>query len=226
MKNISTCLLFIFCAHVFAHDQAEDYRFNPFQFKLPEYRFKADVKHIISTTQTPDSYKSVQFQSYRFLIPKTFTTRDEDLRTLSVRDGNGKGMFLMTLERPDLLLCGKAKNEKDYCSVFDDRRDLLTKTFTLTPEDLTKQEYRDRGYSWIVFYKGVHFQYVSEIKMYASDGFFFFRQDLKSSAPMKDIKVNVKISSPKDDQLLDITFLVKDEELIMDFIKSFQLIKP
>lgn len=62
--------------------------------------------------------------------------------------------------------------------------------------------------------------------MYKRDGFIFFRHDSKPGTPLENIKARIMISSPKDDELLNITFLVKDEKLIMDVIKSFNLLTP
>ncbi len=59
--------------------------------------------------------------------------------------------------------------------------------------------------------------------MYERDGFSFFREDIKPDAPMNNLKVKLRIVSPKDDKLIDVSFVVKDEKLITDFIKSFKI---
>ena len=55
--------------------------------------------------------------------------------------------------------------------------------------------------------------------MYERDGFSFFREDIKPDAPMNNLKVKLRIVSPKDDELIDVSFVIKDENIIMYFIK-------
>ena len=225
MIKTSVYLLLFFCSNVFAHEQAEDYRSNPFQFRLPEYKYKATPIQIDSISKPSANYKTVMYDNYTFFLPKSFSFQKEDgMSTWLIRDKNKKGLFFISTNPSDFLLCGDSSIEKDYCSVFNTRKELLFKTFTLTPEDLAKPEYMSKGYSWIVFYKGIHFKYVSDIKIYERDGFSFFREDIKPDAPMNSLKVNLRIVSPKDDELIDVSFVVKDEKLIMDFIKSFKVI--
>lgn len=145
MKNVLFYITLIFYSNTFAHDQAEDYRYNHFQFKLPEYNYKAATVQVNSVTETLDNHKLVEFYGYRFSVPETFILHKESKSSLIVRDKNKNGLFFLSTNPPDFLLCGDAENEKDFCSAFDSRRDLLVKYYTLTPKDLAKKEYMGRG---------------------------------------------------------------------------------
>lgn len=230
MKNIILYMTLIFCSNALAHNQAENYRYNPFQFMLPEYRFKAESESIGSIDGLPDGYKKVEIHGYRFFVPDVFILQtDKGIPgALAVLDKNNKGLLMIDMIASDVFLCSDDRKEidKDYCSVFETRRDLLYKSYTLIPDDLSKPEYRSKGYSWIIFDKGNLFEDVSDLKLYERNGFIFFRHNLKPNAPLSSTKTIIMISSPKDDELLGISFFVKDEKLIMDVIKSFQLIEP
>ncbi|MEE9413229.1 MAG: hypothetical protein V3V22_09290 [Methylococcales bacterium] len=224
MKNIFLyVLLWAFCFNARATDQV-DHRYNPFQFKLTEHYLKAKPILIDSIALLPNNYQTIEFNGYQFYVPESFILSKEDQSTLAILDENKKGLFLITLKPSDALMCNDTDNRKDYCSAFDSRRELFVKSFTLTPKDLSQQQYSSIGHSWIVFDKASMFEDVTDIKMYERDSFIFFRQYSKPPHPMAN-KTFIFISSPKDDELLDITFLVEDETLIMDAIKSFQLIK-
>lgn len=223
MTRLLLAIFLMVCNNSLAHEQAEDYRFNPFQFKLPEYNIKADVEELESIRELPENYKEVNSNGYSFFIPKSFKTKEKMRNALSVHIENGELLFIVLKQYPNHLLCKTPELEKDYCSIFNTRRDILYKTYTLTPEDLSKQEYLGKGFSWVVFYKGVYFEKISDIKIYERDGFMFFRDKFKPDIFLKRKKINVAVSSPKNDELLNITFTTTDEKLVMDILKSFQL---
>ncbi len=208
MKCILIFILIFFNSNIFAHGQAEEYRFNLFQFNLPGYYYKANTIHIDSVLNVPDNYKSVEFDGYRFFVPEAFILQtDKSIPgTLAVLDKNNKGLLMIDIIASDIFLCSDDRKEidKDYCSAFKTRRDLLLKTYTLTPDDLSKPEYQSKGYSWIIFNKGNLFEDVSDLKLYKRNGFIFFRHNLKPNAPLSSTKTIIMISSPKNDELLSI----------------------
>lgn len=226
MKTFLLYTLFFYSLSASALGQTDDYRYNPFRFELSEHHLKADSIPINSISQLPNEYKAVDFNNYQFFIPNSAILKKADKSTLVVLDENKKGLFIITLKPSNIFTCFNDDNRKDFCSVFDSRRELFVKTFTLTPNDLSQKKYASKsiGHSWLIYYKASKFENVTSIKMYNRDGFIFFRQNSIHPHPMAD-KAFFFISSPKNDELLDIVFLVNDEKLIMNVIKSFQLIK-
>lgn len=223
MKIILLITVFFYHVGTVYADWTEDHRFNPFQFPLPEYNLKAKTIKLKNLDSPPDNYKSVKLLGHSSVIPKAVKIQASKVILnplyIDALDGN-KVIFIMNKEKDDFILCS-AENRKitmDYCSAFSSRRDYFFKLWTLTPADLEKKEYIQIGYSWLVHQKGSIFQFVEKLIVYEKDDFTFFRKNMISD---NSSKVTFHISNNKTDELYSVSFVTDDEEIIMNFIRSF-----
>ncbi len=223
MKLILLITIFVFHICTANADWKDDHRLNPFQFPLPEYNLKAKTIKLKNLDTPPDNYKLVKLLGNIAIIPKVGKIAPSkvflDPLYVDATDGS-KVIFIMNKEKDNFILCSDEdrKITMDYCSAYNSRRDYFLKLWTLTPVDLEKEKYIQAGYSWLVHQKGSVFQFVDELIIYEKDNFTFFR---KNMTPESSNKVSFHISNNKTDELYSVSFLTEDEEIIMNFVRSF-----
>ena len=68
------------------------------------------------------------------------------------------------------------------------------------------------------------FEQAKDVQLYEKDGFYFLYEEFKKDfVAHSAVKSTITISSPKNDDYFYMTFLVNDEKLIMNVIKSFRV---
>ena len=148
-------------------DGFDGYRFNPFQFPYPEYRYKAKTIPLSQLRRQDGATASISFFGFSALIPERYAGQvEESGESVVIRSMKKRGI-LISREKESLMGCEEGRDiYKDFCSAFTSTQDFYQKLFTLVPEDLAKDEYAPIGYSWIVHRKGVMFSRVSKILIY------------------------------------------------------------
>lgn len=148
----------------------------------------------MESVETISGYKDVIFKDYKFLIPKEHTSELFDDNNIIIKN-NGKGVFFVTF------------STKHIPKGFNSRREFLIYELNY-PEDQKK----------------VRFQNDNKVDVYKKDDeFYFLREDSRDYRDNKKTLSNVSISSPTNDDYFYISFLVDDEKLKMNVLKSFRL---
>lgn len=215
--------LFILCSCQ-SDSSFQSYRSNPFLFPYPEYHFKADS---IDIEPIPIKKNSAVVDLKQ--IPIRFGTNTKDSLEVIEKPGSSyqiKGinnmLFLVRLEKEKYMGCaGKSKEiAKDLCSAFDSSKDYFTKLYTLTPDDLSKEQYAPLGNDWIVHHKGSWFKDVSDIYIYKSSKFIAFRRDFRLESKLKsEILIFHDKISPN---YISMAFDLIDENLIENILKTIE----
>lgn len=195
---------------------SEEYRYNPFQFHLPEYSMKSETinleknfKHNHPSTIIDLFGIKVNFTQKNLKIKKINPT------TILVKLDDKKAV-LVNYEKEILMGCmdeKEKKQNKDFCSSFSSTKDFYYKAFRLTKEDLLKEEYRCKGFSWIVHKKGIIFKRVSDIKIYEKQNMTIFRTDLNDKKMSAATELFIFKNDIKPDHVI-FTFNFKDKEFI------------
>jgi len=203
----------------------ENYRYNPFQYPYPEYYLKPEIVNL-SNNADFDGVERIHFFGLSAVLEKnTFdeikTKDDKQVVVLK----NSKPLLLIDKTPEELMGCVLPEArmlDLDFCSSFDSSKIFFEKLFSLTPDDLKKEEYAARGNNWIVHRKGMMFKNVEKIYIYRTDGVVAFRKDIKS-AKRWSLKTEIWVFPDKiAPDYLSIGFTSTDETMIQNFIMSLE----
>ena len=162
----------------------------------------------IETVNIPKGYKKVSFnKKYTVAIPKSWNIEllDFDDQLYAVRDEKGNATIMLD----EIHATNKVFfNPERYGLNHYTRRQLITALFDQT--HLSNIEVNES--------RKLIFKRLKNASVYNRAGFLFFREDMKVD---DKIKSTITVSSPKNDEILSISFFIKDQELIMNFIQSF-----
>ena len=203
-----------------------NYRYNPFQFNYPEYNYKADVTIINGSIESFENLAQVKFFGLSAYVPKNFvkTVRNEVYNQVTVKSDDF--IFFMTKEKELLSGCIEEKvkfNNKDFCSAFSSTKELFEKLFTLTADDLTKQNQSSIGDMWIIHRKGFLFEKTKAIHIYKGKAFTAFvqvRKNNKTNEISKDITLFHNKLSP--DHYVSMGTNISDDAFLIKFFETLK----
>jgi hypothetical protein len=157
----------------------------------------------IETIETPHDYKEVIYDNrYIFSVPQKYDVKRSDNEFIFVLAG--KKVLFGVNETPTVYIPNdyglKNYTRRQLLSAFYDKKHVSNKDVIGTRE--------------------MFFELATYIAVYKRDGFIFFRQDRNQNP---DIQTSLTISSPVNDDVINAVFSTSDEELIMNFIKSFRV---
>lgn len=203
-----------------------DYRYNPFQFSYSEYYLTAKVVSL-PTPKTKIKTNLINLNSHNI----SFGFNQNNIDTVKVNSDTAhiksedKFLGIISVYKEELMGCSSRIKEykKDFCGAFNSSEEYFKKIFTLTPNDLTKDEYAGIGNQWIIHDKGSFFEDVEKTLIYKKPTLIAFRSDLKESAG-KPVKTNLFVFHNKlSPDFIHISFTVLDEELIVSFLNSLEV---
>ena len=171
---------------------------------------------VIESIGIPKGYMSATYDNrYGFSVPQEYEIdRDKFGIEFLVALLNGKAVFTLGQIKHNTIYKPEAYGLKDYST-----RQLLS---ALYDNNHTSNKLVNESRKHL-------FDTVDNIAVYKRDGLLFFREDgthlpetdlPKSNIP--PIKTTFVISSPVNDEVFTLNFLVEDEDVKMNFIKSFK----
>ncbi len=164
----------------------------------------------IETIDIPIDYKRVSYNDkYTLAIPKDFKIERSDInkKVFGVRSSSG-GLIIMIDE---LLASNKIiLNPERYGFDGNNRRQLLSAIYD--KNHVTNDEVNEA--------RELIFESLNNLVVYKRGGFLFIREDRKDDTT---IKTSLTISSPKNDEIITMSFTVDNEDLILNVIKSLKV---
>ena len=146
---------------------------------------------------------------YTLAIPKDFKIERSDInkKVFGVRSSSG-GLIIMIDE---LLASNKIiLNPERYGFDGNNRRQLLSAIYD--KNHVTNDEVNEA--------RELIFESLNNLVVYKRGGFLFIREDRKDDTT---IKTSLTISSPKNDEIITMSFTVDNEDLILNVIKSLKV---
>jgi len=154
---------------------------------------------IIEAIDTPKDYKTVIYDKrYSFAIPEKYDVKRADTGYLFIVTPENKGL-VGVYETPTF-------NKPEDYGLNITRRELISAFY-----DPTYIDNKD-----VIATRKEIFKSSTNITVYKRDGFIFFRR-FTNEEPF------ITISSPVNDDIIKVGFSTDNEELIMNFIKSFRV---
>lgn len=167
----------------------KNYRYNPFQFVYDEYYFTAKKYKIKkkSTSELRD-LKFFTVYNFKFALDSNIADTCISIKNVTYFKKNDKKLFIIS-KRKDLKMgCNDSLTQilnRDYCNSFQSEKDFYFKLFFLTPNDLEKNEYAEKGNFWIVHYKGWFFEDTRPpLIAYENDSYIAYRRNFIKPTPL------------------------------------------
>jgi len=165
----------------------------------------------IKTIDIPKGYKSVSYnKKYKLAIPEDFKLKQHDfgIQFLVITSPDGKAAIILNeIPATNKMLL----NSEEYGLKAYSRRQLLTAIFDT--KYVSNNEVNET--------RKIIFGNSSNVEVYTRDGFMFFREN-RMDHPKTE--ASVRVSSPINDDVFTMDFLVGDEDLIMNVIKSLKVV--
>lgn len=201
----------------------QGYRFNPFQFPYPEYEYTAKQIVIDETIRSDKDSKIINCFGVSIAFPKEISDQvDQKSKSrLLIKSKNNKAI-VVNFENENLMGCSdetERNNNKDFCSAFSSTEDFYNKLFSLTPEDLSSDQYLSTGYKWIVHRKGQMFNRVSGIEIYKGNNYSVYRTDIKDDKMSIKSELFIFPESIKPNYLV-LSMNFRDDEIIKTIVSS------
>ncbi len=171
---------------------------------------------VIESIGIPKGYMSATYDNrYGFSVPQEYEIdRDYFSTEFLVALLNGKAVFILSQIPDNTIYRPESYGLKDYST-----RQFLSALYdnNHTSNKLVNESRKN------------NFDVSDNIAVYKRDGFLFFREELTEDVHMTDvpetslpaIKTSFVISSPVNDEVFSLDFLIDDEDVIMNFLKSF-----
>lgn len=159
----------------------------------------------IESIGIPKGYKTVIYDKrYSFAVPEKYDIKRTPAETeyMFVLSPKNKVLFGV-YETPTMYLpkdFGLNITRKQLVSAFYDKTYASNKDINKVQKEI--------------------FKIATNIEVYKRNGFIFFREDRNQDPEIKTI---IAIASPLNDDILTSTFSTDNEDLIMNFIKSFRV---
>ena len=220
------CLFLI--SNSFAVQQSngfQDYRFNPFQFPYPEYEYTAKQIIINKTSRSEKDLKIIDCFGVSIAFSKEFFDHvDQKSKSRLLIKSKNNNAIVVNFENENLMGCSdetERNNNKDFCSAFSSTEDFYNKLFSLTPEDLSNDQFLSTGYKWIVHRKGQMFNRVSEIMVYKGNDYSVYRTDIKDDEMSIKSELFIFPESIKPNYLI-LSMNFKDDNVIKTIVSSIK----
>jgi hypothetical protein len=132
--------------------------------------------------------KSYSVYNFKFDLDSNVADTCISKKNVTYYKKNDKKLFIIS-KRKDLKMgCYDSLTQilnRDYCNSFQSEKDFYFKLFFLTPNDLDKIEYAEKGNFWIVHYKGWFFEDTRPpLIAYENDFYIAYRRNFSKQTPL------------------------------------------